>query len=79
MVYAYFDVRIVNNCKGSLFIVKGVSLKVVAAVGIGLGYYLLTNLLGYFGLVVNIPAQPIAILPPLLLTLLSVWILFKSR
>ena len=58
---------------------RAVSLKVVAAVGIGLGYYLLTNLLGYFGLVVNIPAQPIAILPPLLLTLLSVWILFKSR
>ncbi|MEM7055032.1 MAG: LPS export ABC transporter permease LptG [Pseudomonadota bacterium] len=57
---------------------RAVSLKVVAAVGIGLGYYLLTNLLGYFGLVVNLPAQPIAILPPVLLTALSIWVLLRS-
>jgi len=58
---------------------RAVSLKVVLAVGIGLGYYLLTSMLGYFGLVANMSAPPIAVLPPALLTGFSLWVLLRSR
>ncbi|MEM1081349.1 MAG: LPS export ABC transporter permease LptG [Pseudomonadota bacterium] len=58
---------------------RAVSLKVAIAVGIGLGYYLLTNMLGYFGLVLNLSAAPIAIVPPVLLTAISIWVLLRSR
>lgn len=58
---------------------RAFSLKLVAAVGIGLGYHLLAGMAGFFALVANIPPAPVVLIPPVLLVLLALMVLFRSR
>lgn len=58
---------------------RATGLRVTLAVVVGLGYELLTGLIGFFGLVAHLPAAPVALVPPLLLAALALWMLLRSR
>lgn len=58
---------------------RAVSVKVTLAVGVGLGYHLLSGMIGYFGLVADLSPMLVALLPPLGLAGLSIWLLLTSR
>lgn len=56
-----------------------VSVKVTIAVGVGLGYHLLSGMAGFFGLVANLSPILVALTPPVGLVVLSLWLLLTSR
>ncbi|MGY6554492.1 MAG: LPS export ABC transporter permease LptG [Wenzhouxiangella sp.] len=58
---------------------RTVSVRLVAAMTLGLGFQLLAELASYLGLVLEWPAPPVALLPPLALVMLSAWLLNKAR
>jgi len=58
---------------------RAVSVKVTLAVGIGLGYHLLTGMAGFFALVADLPPPLVSLLPPILLTGFAGWLLLTSR
>lgn len=58
---------------------RAVSVKVTLAVGVGLGYHLLSGMIGFFGLVADLPPTLVALAPPLGLALFSIWLLLTSR
>ncbi|MCA1778828.1 MAG: LptF/LptG family permease [Xanthomonadaceae bacterium] len=58
---------------------RGVSVKVTAAIGVGLGYHLLAGMAGFFGLVANLSPVMVALVPPIALAGLSIWLLSTSR
>lgn len=58
---------------------RAVSVRLVAAMSLGLGFQLLTELASYVGLVMEWPVVPVALAPPLALTLLAGWLLQRSR
>jgi len=58
---------------------RGVSVKVTAAIGVGLGYHLLAGMAGFFGLVANLSPVMVALVPPVALAGLSIWLLSTSR
>lgn len=57
----------------------GVGVRVTIAMGVGLGYHLLAGMAGVFGLVAGLSSVAVAILPPLALMALSIWLLLTSR
>lgn len=58
---------------------RAVSVRLVAAMILGLGFQLLAELASYLGLVMAWPVIPVALLPPLALVLLSWWLLARAR
>lgn len=56
-----------------------VGVKVTIAVGVGLGYHLLAGMAGFFGLVADLSPMLVALVPPVGLVLLSLWLLLTSR
>jgi len=57
----------------------GIGVRITIAVGVGLGYHLLAGVAGVFGLVAGLSSIAVAIVPPLALMLLSLWLLLTSR
>jgi lipopolysaccharide export system permease protein len=55
------------------------SLRVGAAMAIGLGYHLLTEMFSFAALVAGWPVVPVAVLPPLLLAAFGGWLLKQAR
>jgi len=58
---------------------RAVSVRLVAAMGLGLGFQLLAELASYLGLVLHWPVLPVAMGPPLALALLAWWLLVRAR
>lgn len=58
---------------------RAVSVRLVAALTLGLGFQLLAELASYLGLVLHWPAVPVAVGPPLLLVGLAWWLLGRAR
>lgn len=58
---------------------RGASLRVAAAMAVGLGYQLLTGMLVQAALVVAWPPLPVAVVPPLLLALVGVGLLRRTH
>lgn len=58
---------------------RAVSVRLVAAMTLGLGFQLLAELASYLGLVLAWPVIPVALGPPLLLSGLAWWMLARSR
>ncbi len=58
---------------------RAVSVRLVAAMGLGLGFQLLAELTSYLGLVLHWPTIPVALGPPLVLALLAWWLLTRAR
>lgn len=58
---------------------RAASLRITAAVAVGLGYQMLTGLISFFGLVIHLPAAPVALAPPVLLAVLAAWLLSRAR
>lgn len=58
---------------------RAVSVRLVAALTLGLGFQLLAELVAYLGLVLNWPVVLVALLPPLALTGLAAWLLRLAR
>ncbi|MDX1625329.1 MAG: LPS export ABC transporter permease LptG [Wenzhouxiangellaceae bacterium] len=58
---------------------RAVGVKVTAAIGVGLGYQLLTGMAGFFGLVTDLPPVLVTMLPPFLLAALSIALLARLR
>ena len=57
---------------------RAVSVRLVAAMALGLGFQLLAELTSYLGLVLQWPVLPVAIGPPLALALLAWWLLARA-
>ncbi|MGB0514827.1 MAG: LPS export ABC transporter permease LptG [Wenzhouxiangellaceae bacterium] len=55
------------------------SLKVTIAIGVGLGYHLLSGMAGFFGLVADLSPVTVALAPPIGLAAFSIWLLLTSR
>jgi lipopolysaccharide export system permease protein len=55
-----------------------VSIRVAAAIGIGLGYLLLAEVVTLAGLAFQLPAAPLALLPVLLLIAAAIWLLRRA-
>jgi lipopolysaccharide export system permease protein len=58
---------------------RAASVRVVGALVLGLGFQLLAELGSYLGLVMAWPVIPVALGPPLLLTVFAWWLLAKAR
>ena len=58
---------------------RAVSVRLVAAMALGLGFQLLAELASYLGLVLDWPVLPVAMGPPLALALLAWWLLARAR
>ncbi len=58
---------------------RAVSVRLVVALTLGLGYQLLAELAMYLGLLLAWPALAVAIGPPLTVTLAAVWLLARTR
>jgi len=58
---------------------RAVSVRLVAAMTLGLGFQLLAELASYTGLVLGWPVPPVAVAPPLVLSLLAWWLLIRAR
>ena len=58
---------------------RAVSVRIVAALTLGLGFQLAGELTAYLGLVMALPVIPVALGPPLLLAALAWWLLSRSR
>ncbi len=58
---------------------RAVSVRVVAALTLGLGFQLLAELTSFAGLVLGLPVIPVALAPPVLLSLFAWWLLAKAR
>lgn len=58
---------------------RAVSVRLVAALTLGLGFQLFAELASYLGLVMAWPVVPVALGPPLLLACVSWWLLTKAR
>lgn len=58
---------------------RAVSVRLVAAMALGLGFQLLAELASYLGLVLHWPVLPVAMGPPLALALLAWWLLARAR
>ncbi len=56
-----------------------IGVRIVAALVLGLGFELVTELMSYLGLLLGWPIIPVALLPPMVLTLLSVWLVAQAR
>lgn len=56
-----------------------IGVRIVAALVLGLGFELVTELVSYLGLLLGWPMVPVALLPPTMLTLLSVWLVAQAR
>ncbi len=58
---------------------RAVSVRLVAAMTLGLGFQLLAELASYLGLVLDWPVVPVALGPPLVLSGLAWWLLARAR
>jgi lipopolysaccharide export system permease protein len=58
---------------------RAVSVRLVGALVLGLGFQLLAELGSYLGLVMAWPVIPVALAPPLVLSLFAWWLLTKAR
>jgi len=58
---------------------RAVSVRMVAALVLGLGFQLLSELATYLGLLLKWPVIAVALVPPLALALLAGWLLAKAR
>lgn len=58
---------------------RAVSVRIVAALALGLGFQLLAELAAYLGLVLHWPVVPVAVGPPVALAGVSWWLLVKAR
>lgn len=58
---------------------RAVSLRVALAVSAGLAYQLLSSLASFFGLVADLPAAPVAVVPPLVIIAAGIGLLRRSR
>ncbi len=58
---------------------RAASVRVVGALTLGLGFQLLAELTSYTGLVLGLPVIPVALAPPLLLLMVTWWLLHKAR
>jgi lipopolysaccharide export LptBFGC system permease protein LptF len=58
---------------------RAVSVRLVAALTLGLGFQMLAELISYLSLVLAWPVIAAAVGPALLLTALSWWLLMKAR
>ncbi len=58
---------------------RAVSVRLVAAMTLGLGFQMLAELASYLGLVLDWPVTPVALGPPLALVGLSWWLLSRAR
>jgi lipopolysaccharide export system permease protein len=58
---------------------RAVSVRLVAAMALGLGFQMLSEVSSYVGLVMAWPVPVVALMPPLLLSALAWWLLAKAR
>ncbi len=58
---------------------RAVSVRLVGALVLGLGFQMVAELVSYAGLVLSWPVMPVALGPPVLLALLAWWLLSKAR
>jgi len=58
---------------------RAVSVRLVAAMALGLGFQMLAEVASYMGLVMAWPVPAVALTPPLLLAALAWWLLAKAR
>lgn len=58
---------------------RAASLRVAAAMALGLCYQLLAEMVAYGSLVLALPPAPVAILPPMLLVAFGAWLLRRAR
>lgn len=58
---------------------RAVSVRLVGALILGLGFQMIAELVSYTGLVMSWPVIPVALGPPLMLALLAWWLLAKAR
>lgn len=58
---------------------RAVSVRLVAAMALGLGFQMLAELASFVGLVMHWPVLPVALGPPLILSLLAWWLLTRAR
>jgi lipopolysaccharide export system permease protein len=58
---------------------RAVSVRLVGALTLGLGFQLFGELMSYTGLVMNWPVAPVALGPAILLALFAWWLLAKAR
>lgn len=58
---------------------RAVSVRLVAAMALGLGFQMLAEVGSYVGLVMSWPVPAVALTPPLLLAALAWWLLAKAR
>ncbi len=58
---------------------RAVSVRVVAALTLGLGFQMLAELTSFAGLVLSLPVIPVALSPPIVLSLFAWWLLAKAR
>ncbi len=58
---------------------RAVSVRLVSALVLGLGFQMLTELATYLGLVMKWPVVPVALVPPILLALFAGWLLARAR
>ncbi len=58
---------------------RAVSVRLVAALVLGLGFQMVTELVSYTGLVMGWPVIPVALGPPLILALFAWWLLARAR
>lgn len=58
---------------------RAASVRVVGALVLGLGFQLLAELGSYLGLVMSWPVIPVALGPPIILSLFAWWLLTKAR
>lgn len=56
-----------------------IGVRIVAALVLGLGFELVTELVSYLGLLLGWPVVPVALVPPVLLTGLSIWLVAQAR
>ena len=56
-----------------------IGVRIVGALVLGLGFELMTELVAYLGLLLSWPIPWVAMGPPVLLSLLSVWLVAKAR
>lgn len=58
---------------------RAVSVRLVGALILGLGFQMVAELVSYAGLVMGWPVIPVALGPPLILAMLAWWLLSKAR
>ena len=58
---------------------RAVSVRLVGALVLGLGFQMIAELVSYAGLVLSWPVIPVAMGPPIMLALLAWWLLSKAR